>query len=83
MLWKQKTEPERCRRVLGREQPVIVLYRMLIAKVYEVDPLNCPCCGSETRLIAVIADSFVREILRHLLKIGRTPETSILSPWSK
>jgi len=28
----------------------------LIAKVYEIDPLVCPRCGSEMRLIAVITD---------------------------
>jgi hypothetical protein len=46
----------------------------LIAKVYEVDPLICPRCGSQMKLIAVITDpSEVRRILRHLLKIGRAP----------
>ena len=46
----------------------------LIAKVYETDPLLCPRCGSEMRLIAVITDpAEVGKILRHLLKIGRAP----------
>jgi hypothetical protein len=46
----------------------------LIAKVYEIDPLVCPRCGSEMILIAVITDpAQVRTILRHLLKIGRAP----------
>jgi hypothetical protein len=46
----------------------------LIAKVYEVDPLICPRCGSEMKLIAVITDPpEVRKILRHLIKIGRAP----------
>ncbi len=46
----------------------------LIAKVYAIDPLLCPRCGSEMRLIAVISDpSEVRTILRHLVKIGRAP----------
>ena len=46
----------------------------LIAKVYEIDPLVCPRCGSEMRLIAVITDpAEVRTILRHLLKTGRAP----------
>jgi len=46
----------------------------LIAKVYEIDPLLCPRCGSEMRLIAVITNSQeVGKILRHLLKIGRSP----------
>ncbi len=46
----------------------------LIAKVYEVDPMLCPRCGSEMKLIALITDPpDVRRILRHLLKIGRAP----------
>jgi len=46
----------------------------LIAKVYEVDPLICPRCGSEMKLIAIITNpSEVGTILRHLLKIGRAP----------
>ena len=54
----------------------------LIAKVYEIDPLLCPRCGSEMRLIAVITDpAEARTILRHpkggalrrLVKIGRSP----------
>jgi len=46
----------------------------LIAEVYEVDPMLCPRCGSQMRLIAVITDpAEVRKILRHLLQIGRAP----------
>jgi hypothetical protein len=46
----------------------------LIAKVYEVDSMICARCGSEMRLIAVITDpAEVRNILRHLRKIGRAP----------
>jgi hypothetical protein len=46
----------------------------LIAKVYEVDPLICPRCGSDMKLIAVITDPpEVRKILRHRVNIGRAP----------
>ena len=46
----------------------------LITKVYEIDPLVCPRCGSEMKLIAVITDpAEVGKILRHLLKISRAP----------
>jgi hypothetical protein len=46
----------------------------LIAKVYEVDPLTCPQCGTEMKLIAVVTDpAEVRKILRHLVKTGRAP----------
>ena len=46
----------------------------LLAKVYEVDPLVCPKCGSEMRVIAVIQDPVeIRDILAHLVKTGRAP----------
>ncbi len=46
----------------------------LIAKVYEVEPLICPRCGSEMKVIAVITDAAeVRKTLRHLIKTGRAP----------
>ena len=46
----------------------------LLAKVYEVDPMVCPKCGAEMKVIAVIEDSDeLKRILRHLVKIGRSP----------
>jgi hypothetical protein len=42
-------------------------WRELIKKVWEVDPFECPRCGSEMRMIALIDDPVVIEkILRHL-----------------
>ena len=42
-------------------------WRELIKKVWEVDPLICPHCGAEMKLIALIDDDGVIEkILRHL-----------------
>jgi hypothetical protein len=42
-------------------------WRELIKKVWEVDPLICPHCGAEMKLIALIDDDEVIEkILRHL-----------------
>lgn len=42
-------------------------WRQLIKKVWEVDPLICPHCGVEMKLIALIDDDEVIEkILRHL-----------------
>jgi hypothetical protein len=39
----------------------------LIQKVYEVDPMLCPRCGEEMRLMALIEDPPVIErILQHL-----------------
>jgi hypothetical protein len=46
----------------------------LIAQVYEVDPLVCPRCSAPMRILAVITEpEEVRMILRHLVKIGRSP----------
>jgi len=46
----------------------------LLAKVYEVDPLVCPKCGSEMKVIAIIQETEeIRRILGHLVKIGRSP----------
>jgi hypothetical protein len=46
----------------------------LIAEVYEVDPLTCPRCGSPMGILAVITEpAEVNKILRHLVKIGRSP----------
>jgi len=45
-----------------------------LARVYEIDPFVCPECGSEMRIIAIIQDvSEIRNILKHLRKIGRVP----------
>ncbi len=46
----------------------------LLTKVYELDPMICPKCGSEMRVIAVIRNPpEIRKILKHLRKIGRPP----------
>ena len=46
----------------------------LIAKVYEVDPLVCPRCGWDMKIVAIIEDpAEIRLILCHLIKIARAP----------
>jgi len=46
----------------------------LLAKVYEVDVLRCPRCGSPMKVLAVITDpQQVGRILRHLIKTGAAP----------
>ena len=46
----------------------------LLAKVSEVDPLVCPACGAEMKVIAIIEDpDDLGRIFRHLIKIGRSP----------
>ena len=42
-------------------------WSQLIKRVYEVDPLVCPSCGGEMKIIAFIIDhAVVDAILRHL-----------------
>ena len=50
-------------------------WAQLIKRVYEVDPLLCPSCGGEMRIIAFITDhDVVDAILRHLVKaVARSP----------
>ena len=44
-------------------------WAQLIKRIYEVDPLVCPKCGGEMRIIAFIIDhDVVDAILRHLAK---------------
>ena len=46
----------------------------LIKKVYGVDPLVCPCCGYEMKILAIIFDpEEIKKILTHLVKIGHSP----------
>jgi hypothetical protein len=46
----------------------------LIAQLYEVHSLTCIRCGSPMRILALITEpEELRKILRHLVKIGRSP----------
>lgn len=40
-------------------------WRELIKKVWEVDPLLCPNCGEEMKVISLIQDP---EVIRHILE---------------
>jgi hypothetical protein len=52
----------------------------LIRLVYEVDPLVCPRCGGQMRVIALIQEPAVtNEILRHLRSKGRDARAG---PWA-
>jgi hypothetical protein len=67
-------------------------WRELIKKVWEADPLLCPKCQKEMRIVSLIDDQAVIErILRHLglwqqgvrVRQSRAPPTSetIIEPW--
>jgi hypothetical protein len=46
-------------------------WAQLIKRIYEVDPLVCPSCGSEMKVIAFITEhAVVDAILRHLRRRG-------------
>ena len=41
----------------------------LLARIYEVDPLVCPRCGDELKVVAAITDPIVIDrILKHRLR---------------
>ena len=53
----------------------------LIKKVYEIDPLLCPFCGSQMKIIAFITDyPTVRRILEHIHMPPQRPEPLAHSP---
>jgi hypothetical protein len=44
-------------------------WAQLLKRIYEVDPLVCPSCGSEMKVVAIIIDhAVVDKILRHLTR---------------
>ena len=56
----------------------------LIRPVYEVDPLVCPRCGGEMRVIGFITEpAVIKRILDHLRKrdrVSRPPPPRVLHP---
>ena len=53
---------------------------VLIRLIYEVDPLTCPRCGGEMRVIALIQEpAVIDKILRHLREKGRDARAG---PWA-
>ena len=79
--WKEAHREEAIHEeIIGEEESEVSdrasrrAWTRLLARVYEIDPLVCPKCGSEMRIIAIIQDvSEIRNILKHLRKIGRAP----------
>lgn len=68
-----QTDPEESSFSVSDKESIST-WAKLIAQVYEIDPLVCPRCHSEIRILAVINEpQEIRKILRHLLKIGRSP----------
>lgn len=79
--WKEKkqleeetpTKLEENKSAVGTKQQRSTWAR-LIKKVYGFDPLRCPKCHSDMKIIAIIMNpEEIDKILRHLVKIGRAP----------
>jgi hypothetical protein len=50
------------------------LWAMLLARIYEAFPLNCPICQTQMRIIAFINEaSDVRKILEHIGESSQPP----------
>ncbi len=53
------------------------MWAMLLARIYEINPLVCPKCGGEMRIIAFITDAEpIGRILRHIGELDSAPEIS-------
>ena len=52
----------------------------MIRKVYEVDPLSCPGCGAQMRVIALIEDPAVIERILAWLGLWQPLPASVPSP---
>ena len=49
-------------------------WAQLVKRIFEVDPLRCPRCGGEMKILAFILDpEVIAAILRHLRRTGREP----------
>ena len=79
--WKEKkqleeetpAELEETKSATGTKQQRSAWDR-LIKKVYGIDPLRCPKCDSDMKIVPIIMNpEEIDKILRHLVKIGRAP----------
>ncbi len=53
------------------------IWAMLLARIYEINPLVCPRCGGEMRIIAFITErESIGRILRHIGELDCAPEIS-------
>jgi len=53
------------------------IWAMLLARVYEINPLVCPRCGGEMRIISFVTElEAVGRILRHIREPDSAPEIS-------
>ncbi len=53
------------------------IWAMLLAKVFEINPLLCPSCGGEMKIIAFVTETKpIGQILRHIGELDHAPAIS-------
>ena len=53
----------------------------LLRRIYDVDPLRCPACGTQMRIISfILRPSVIDRILAHIRDKGRDPRAG---PWAE
>ncbi|MEO1886304.1 MAG: transposase [Methyloprofundus sp.] len=53
------------------------IWAMLLAKIFEINPLLCPSCGGEMKMIAFVTETEpIRKILRHIGELDHAPSIS-------
>ncbi|HIF61178.1 MAG TPA: hypothetical protein EYQ26_17105 [Rhodospirillales bacterium] len=77
---KAAVEEEETHSVDG-EEPLASTYSslwvMLLGKIFEINPLLCPSCGGEMKMIAFVTDTEpIRKILRHIGELDHAPSIS-------
>jgi hypothetical protein len=61
----------------AERSPARLLWALLLARIYEVFPLQCPLCGAHMRIIAFLTEApAVNTILRHLGEPTSPPEVA-------
>ncbi len=53
------------------------IWAMLLGKIFEINPLLCPSCGGEMKIIAFVTETEpIRKILRHIGELDHAPAIS-------
>jgi hypothetical protein len=64
----------------GLNRPIGLRWAALLRRIYDVDPLRCPTCGTQMRVISfILRPSVIDRILAHIRDKGRDPSAG---PWA-
>ena len=62
---------------LNKPASTAYLWAMLIARIYEICPLDCPQCGGELKIVAFLTESDpIRRLLSHIGEPVTPPRTT-------